>query len=191
MRSCTRCAAEKVKLTDYLRRRVIILRYGCLCKGMLALRTLNTIAVALGINTRTVKSIILRWKKHGMKFVKDQRACTYTKFSSAQKQLICQQATLKRQLTMTLRERVVDLRLRHFINISHTGLRKIYSRNAITFRRVSNHSVIKAGRAEEIRLQQKDFARQYINNSNCRVVYWMDETTVHQQMQKQRTWTGN
>ena len=62
---------------------------------------------------------------------------------------------------MTLRERAIDLKLRHGISLHYSYLRQIYVKNKVVFKKVTLQSVAKVVREPEIKQKQFDFVKEY------------------------------
>lgn len=95
--------------------------------------------------------IIKQYRRNNFQFVISPRSNKHKiTISEDMVALIIDRDTLVRQVTMTLKQRVIDLKRRHSITISPYWLRKKYRDHGIRYRRVDVFNIAKAKKKKEL-----------------------------------------
>ena len=194
---CNRCRVQSsstcAEVRKYINQRVVMLRHGCCCSDRLIFRKIDEIALVLGIHRSSVQLILLRWRQKNFQ-VRDNRhiirPSEKKKFRGDALKKLTGSDELNRMRSMTLKERVKDIKLRYGVQISASTLRRYYSQAGIKYKMVDLYAVHKLKKADELRAAQRNFCIEIMKLQATKIILWMDETSMNMHMKKKKTFTN-
>ena len=182
------------KTVQFVRWRVVALRYGCLCSTARTFWKIKDIAQALELTQHSVETILTKWRRHRrLDVLLDGRRSNGKKLKFSVQEIgeMTSLETLQQQAPLTLVERAGILSARLRKTVVPMTLFNYYRRHGVRFTNVDLHSTNKLARADEIRQIQREFVDLITERRlNNRPIYWMDETSAcYWAPLRKKTWT--